>query len=154
MRTTETSREEINLQQRTFKKESKKLQQWKISPEVRWGRGQTNLRRWSLQRLLLHPCWQRLCWICSRCPHPSRPALIQVNCNSGLILQKPDIAIVHCDAADLPDKRVKPPELTKLPTQHCREYKWKQCWAQPESWEHTLLQKTHLDWLELLGETV
>lgn len=44
MRTTETSREEINLQQRTLEKESKKLQQWKMSPEERRGRRQTDLR--------------------------------------------------------------------------------------------------------------
>lgn len=56
VRTTETSREDINLQQRTLEKESKELQQWKVNPEERRGSGHTDLKRRRLQRLLFQPC--------------------------------------------------------------------------------------------------
>lgn len=51
MTTTETSGEEINLQGEPWRKN----QAAAMVDELRRGREKTDLRRWSLQRLLFHP---------------------------------------------------------------------------------------------------
>ena len=90
------------------------------------------------------------CWICVFTQvHPlwSRWTVIP-----GLFWKNFRYSYIIAMMSDHPDKRVKSPELIKLPTQHYRGDKWKQCWSQPQSHKSTHSSKRHvLTGLNYLG---